>query len=127
MTRVHEIAKMSVEEKKALETNEKVLALKMKLDEAMPNITHGTNEIEVNRECLIQDSLQKFKEITDLKPVLKVTFVNEVSQDVGGISREFFTAIMKELFNAELGLFTYASTEQFSFKIAEDSNEIGDW
>jgi hypothetical protein len=35
--------------------------------------------------------------MSDPRKVLKVTFVDEVSQDVGGISREYFTSIMKEM------------------------------
>lgn len=60
----------------------------------------------------------------NMQKVLRVTFKNEVSRDVGGISREFFTTIMKELLNESIGLFTLANTEQFSYKIAVDSYEI---
>ena len=58
------------------------------------------------------------------RKVLRVTFKNEVSRDVGGISREFFTTIMKELCNEGYGLFKMANTEQFSYKVAVDSSEI---
>ena len=58
------------------------------------------------------------------RKVLRVTFKNEVSRDVGGISREFFTTIMQELFNEGYGLFKAANTEQFSYKVAVDSSEI---
>jgi len=61
------------------------------------------------------------------RKVLKVTFVNEVSQDVGGISREYFSSIMKEMLTEAYGLFTTANTEEFSYKIREDSNEVGGW
>jgi len=40
-----------------------------------------------------------------------VTFQNEVSKDVGGISREFFSSLMKELMVESFGLFTAANTE----------------
>jgi hypothetical protein len=56
--------------------------------------------------------------------MLSVTFKDEVSRDVGGISREFFTTIMSELLNESIGLFKSANTEQFSYKIAHDSYEI---
>jgi len=55
---------------------------------------------------------------------MKITFVNELSKDAGGLSREFFTILMKEMLNANLGLFTVASTPEFSYKINEDSKHI---
>ena len=61
-----------------------------------------------------------------MKKVLQVSFSNEVSKDVGGISREFFTTIMREMFTDAFGLFSQANTEQFSYKVADDSLEIVD-
>jgi len=51
----------------------------------------------------------------DKKKLLQVTFKNEVSRDVGGISREFFSSLMKELITESFGLFRVANTEQFSY------------
>ena len=45
------------------------------------------------------------------KKVLQVTFQNEMSQDMGGVSREFFTTIMKEMLSDAFGLFSVATTE----------------
>lgn len=45
---------------------------------------------------------------------------------MGGISREFFTTIMKELMNENFGLFRPANTEQFSYTVSPDSYEIQD-
>jgi len=59
-----------------------------------------------------------------MRKVLRVTFQNEVSRDVGGISREFFTTIMQELLNESIGLFRSATTEQFSYRVAPDAYEI---
>ena len=50
-----------------------------------------------------------------------------MSQDVGGIAREYFYSIMKEMLTEAYGLFTTASTEEFSYKIREDSFEVGGW
>ncbi len=55
---------------------------------------------------------------------MKITFVNEKSIDAGGVSREFFTSLMKELLSPNLGLFTVANTTEFSYKINEDSKYI---
>lgn len=55
---------------------------------------------------------------------MKITFVNELSKDAGGLSREFFTTLMKELLSPNLGLFTVANTTEFSYRINEDSKYI---
>ena len=43
--------------------------------------------------------------------VLNVTFDNEISQDVGGISREYFYTIMKEMLTPAFGLFNKATSD----------------
>ena len=55
---------------------------------------------------------------------MKVTFENEISHDAGGISREYFTMLMKDLLSENLGLFSVANTTEFSYKINEDSKYI---
>ena len=55
---------------------------------------------------------------------MKIVFVNELSKDAGGLSREFFTTLIKEILSPNLGLFTVANTTEFSYKINEDSKYI---
>lgn len=47
-----------------------------------------------------------------------------MSQDAGGLSREFFTTLMQRLLDPNLGLFNVATTTEFSYKINEDSTYI---
>jgi hypothetical protein len=47
-----------------------------------------------------------------------------LSQDAGGLSREFFTTLMQKLLDPNLGLFNVATTTEFSYKINEDSTYI---
>jgi hypothetical protein len=47
-----------------------------------------------------------------------------LSQDAGGLSREFFTTLMQRLLDPNLGLFNVATTTEFSYKINEDSTYI---
>lgn len=70
---------------------------------------------------MIQDSMKHFLDLKDLRKEIKITFVNELSKDAGGLSREFFNSLMKEMLNQNLGLFTVASTPEFSYKVNEDS------
>ena len=51
----------------------------------------------MSRENLLADALSAFKGLSNKKKILRVTFQNEVSRDVGGISREFFSSLMKEM------------------------------
>lgn len=80
-----------------LPTHEKLLWLKLKIDREAPSVTAGANQIKVDRENLLSDALAAFKGMRDKKKLLQVTFQNEVSRDVGGISREFFSSLMKEM------------------------------
>ncbi len=75
------------------------------IDKNMVNVTQGANEIKVSRDNLLADAIREFDQITNMGKVLHVSFQNEISKDVGGISREFFTTIMRELFNEAFGLF----------------------
>jgi hypothetical protein len=59
--------------------------------------------------------------------VLKVSFVNETSQDAGGISREFFTQVTREILKDGFGLFSKGNTEEFSYIISPMSFEIQDY
>lgn len=52
---------------------------------------------------------------------MKVAFANEISHDAGGLSREFFTMLMKDIFSPKHRLFEQAATKDFSYKINEES------
>ena len=65
-----------------------------------------------------------FPKITFSFKEIKITFVNELSMDAGGLSREFFNTLMKELLSANVGLFAVAGTQEFTYKINEDSTYI---
>ena len=48
---------------------------------------------------MIQDSMKHFLDLKDLRKERKITFVTELSKDAGGLSREFFSSLMKEMLN----------------------------
>lgn len=62
-----------------------------------------------------------------MRKEIKVTFENEISSDAGGISREYFSVLVQELLSENLGLFTQANTQEFSFKINDDSAMIDNY
>jgi hypothetical protein len=57
--------------------------------------------MELDRTNLLKESIQKYQKIDPYKE-LKINFKGEVSHDAGGIIREWFTVIIKEIQNCNL-------------------------
>lgn len=53
--------------------------------------------IDVNRSMLLRDSMLQIKK-TNLFKELKINFIGEVSNDAGGIIREWFNELIKQLY-----------------------------
>lgn len=66
---------------KELQTHEKMIWLKCKLEKETPNLTLGSNSITVDRHSLLADSIEAFDRIADHKKDLKVNFAGEIGQD----------------------------------------------
>nr|XP_033798714.1 probable E3 ubiquitin-protein ligase HERC4 isoform X2 [Geotrypetes seraphini] len=81
----------------------------------------------VRRENIVGDAmevLRKTKNI-DYKKPLKVIFVGEEAVDAGGLRKEFFLLIMRELLDPKYGMFQYYEESRliwFSDKTFEDSD-----
>ncbi|XP_063566125.1 probable E3 ubiquitin-protein ligase HERC4 isoform X8 [Gorilla gorilla gorilla] len=81
----------------------------------------------VRRENIVGDAmevLRKTKNI-DYKKPLKVIFVGEDAVDAGGVRKEFFLLIMRELLDPKYGMFRYYEDSRliwFSDKTFEDSD-----
>jgi E3 ubiquitin-protein ligase HECTD2 len=64
--------------------------------------------LEVRRECLVEDSLKAVSEVIgsgseDIKKGLKVVFKGEEGVDFGGIRKEWFLLLVREVFNPDHG------------------------
>jgi hypothetical protein len=57
--------------------------------------------MELDRTNLLKESIEKYQKIDPYKE-LKINFKGEVSYDAGGIIREWFTVIIKELQTSNL-------------------------
>ncbi len=71
----------------------------------------------VSRDNILEDSLKKLVNVhrgikDPLKMPLKIQFANEPGIDVGGVAREYFSLIMKELFNPAFGMFKFNEAVQ---------------
>ncbi|XP_050421028.1 probable E3 ubiquitin-protein ligase HECTD2 isoform X2 [Adelges cooleyi] len=73
-----------------------------------PNIDIFFFNINVRRSHLVQDSLNEiaFKQ-KDLKKKLKVTFAGEPGLDMGGLTKEWFLLLIREIFHRDYGMFVY--------------------
>ena len=63
----------------------------------------------VNREHLVQDTLNQLakQRRNDLKKPLKVIFIGEDAYDAGGVKKEFFMLLIKEILDPKYGMFIY--------------------
>lgn len=68
--------------------------------------------LHVRRECVVEDSLQRISEAVgqlqgDLKKGLKVHFAGEEGVDAGGLRKEWFLLLVRDIFDPNHGLFLY--------------------
>ena len=72
---------------------------------------HGSLRLTIRRQYVFQDTFYQIRKrkADEMRGRLHITFVNEEGVDAGGLSREFFGILAKEIFNPNYALFT--STE----------------
>ena len=62
--------------------------------------------LSVNRESILDDSIESLSRTKrSLKNPLKVIFLGEIGNDGGGIKKEYFQLLIKEIFNPNRDLF----------------------
>ena len=71
--------------------------------------------LSINRENLLDEVVSKVPRIFDLFQDWKIDFIGEISYDVGGILREFFSNIFQVLEGENLKLFIKSDTKEFSY------------
>lgn len=71
------------------------------------NYQAPTNEIVVHRDKLVHDALAGIATMTDLKKPFIVKFVGEEGQDAGGVRKEFFMLILREVVDPKYGMFRH--------------------
>lgn len=68
--------------------------------------------LKVRRDCLVEDSLRSVSEIVgtgqeEIKKSLRIEFLGEEGLDSGGLRKEWFLLLVREVFDPEHGLFVY--------------------
>lgn len=71
------------------------------------NRRHGSLRLNLRRKHVFEDSFHAFnhRSADELRGRLQITFVDEEGVDAGGLSREFFAILAKEMFNPNYALF----------------------
>ena len=79
-------------------------------------------EIPVRRPNLLQDSLEAvMADPGILRNRLWIKFEGESGLDYGGVSREWFSLVSKEIFNPYYGLFEYSASDNYTLQINPNS------
>ena len=100
---------------------EKQYIFKNNLQKLKIDWTEGPNFININRDKLIESSIEELSKV-NLYREIKVKFKGEEEGDAGGIMREWLTSIFKEFQKPENKLFTKADTKDYSIKVYNDKN-----
>ena len=71
--------------------------------------------LNVRRDCLVDDSLKAVSEVIgggteDIKKGLRITFRGEEGIDAGGLRKEWFLLLVREVFNPDYGMFARSLT-----------------
>ncbi|KAL8710334.1 MAG: hypothetical protein Q9220_005104 [cf. Caloplaca sp. 1 TL-2023] len=86
--------------------------------------------IRVRRDCLVEDSLRGVSEIVgsgqeDIKKALKIAFQGEEGVDAGGLRKEWFLLLIREVFDPDHGMFIYDDESRYCY-FNPDSFETSD-
>ncbi|KAI1800837.1 HECT-domain-containing protein [Daldinia bambusicola] len=76
--------------------------------------------LNIRRECLVEDSLKQVSEIVgsggeEIKKGLRIEFKGEEGIDGGGLRKEWFLLLVREVFNPDHGLFVYDEDSNFCY------------
>ncbi|KAJ2520542.1 hypothetical protein H4217_001978 [Coemansia sp. RSA 1939] len=79
--------------------------------------------LEVRRESLVRDTLYQLdlKMSQDLRKQLKVRFVGEEGVDEGGVQKEFFQLIVRDVFSSKYGIFKANNESQYYWFLSQAS------
>ncbi|KAJ5697328.1 hypothetical protein N7488_011012 [Penicillium malachiteum] len=76
--------------------------------------------LKVRRECLVEDSLRGVSEVVgsgqeEIKKGLRIEFLGEEGIDAGGLRKEWFLLLVREVFDPHHGLFTYDEDSKYCY------------
>jgi hypothetical protein len=82
--------------------------LKLKRMRQSSNRAHGSLRLSVRRSGVFEESFQalRYKTADEMRRRLSVTFHGEEGMDAGGLTREWYGVLAREIFNPNYALFT---------------------
>lgn len=89
-----------------------------------PHIEIFFLNISVRRDHLVEDSLKEISEKQkDLKKKLKISFTGEPGLDMGGLTKEWFQLLIKNIFEPDYGMFVYYPHSRcYWFSLSKEGN-----
>ncbi|XP_050294714.1 E3 ubiquitin-protein ligase Nedd-4 isoform X2 [Anthonomus grandis grandis] len=92
----------------------------MKTQLRKPTNVPNKFEIKIRRRSILEDSFRVITTVPRvdlLKTKLWIEFEGEVGLDYGGLAREWFYLLSKEMFNPYYGLFEYSAMDNYTLQI----------
>ena len=79
----------------------------------------GHMRMNIRRQYLLGDSIDAVMSLSrkDLRKLWRFEFIGEMGIDAGGLAREWFELVCKEIFDPDMGLWTSSVTNQMSMTI----------
>ncbi|KAI9681396.1 MAG: putative E3 ubiquitin-protein ligase [Caeruleum heppii] len=76
--------------------------------------------LRVRRDCLVEDSLRGVSEVVgagqeEIKKGLRIEFLGEEGVDGGGLRKEWFLLLVRDVFDPNHGLFVYDEDSQYCY------------
>jgi len=105
-----------------LALNKKFELLKNNLKSIKIDWQQGCCYLQLSREKSLEESIKQMEQINIYKE-LKINFKGEVSYDAGGIIREWFTIIFKDLLSENQKLFQRSEDDQISYIFHNDIDD----
>lgn len=115
-------------EQQMILTARRSLVQKMARNQA-PKIEIFFLNISVRRNNIVSDSLKEISEKQkDLKKKLKVSFVGEPGLDMGGLTKEWFQLLVKQIFEPDYGMFVYHPHSRcYWFSVSGSSSNLREY
>lgn len=84
-------------------------------------------DIKVKRSDIFENSYQRIsplagRDINQVRARLWIEFIGEKGLDYGGVAREWFYLLSKEMFNPYYGLFQYSAVDNYTLQINPNSS-----
>ena len=76
--------------------------------------------LKIRRDCLVEDSLRSVSEIVgtgqdEIKKGLRIDFIGEEGLDSGGLRKEWFLLLVRDVFDPDHGLFVYDDESRYCY------------